>query len=63
MDSINFIEILKHLTTFDVQWVMEWWHIISMVNRVFEDNCAPLFGLRHCSYYSLDHITRQFGNC
>ena len=62
MDSIKFIEILKHLTTFDVQWVVEWWHIIAMVNHVFEDNCAPLFGLRHCSYYSLNHIARQFGN-
>ena len=62
MDSAKFTEFLKRFTTFDVQWVVEWWYIIPMVNRVFKDNCAPLVGFRRCSYYSLYHIARQLGD-
>ena len=62
MDSAKFTKFLKHLTTFDVQWVVEWWHIIATVNRVFKDNCAPLVGFHRCSYYSLDRIVRQLGD-
>ena len=62
MDSVEFIKFLKRLTTLDVQWVVEWWRIIAMVNCVFKYNCVSLVGLHYCSYYSLDHIARQFGD-
>ena len=62
MDSAKFIEFPNRLTTLDVQLVVESWRIIAMVNYVFKDNCVPLVRLRCCSYYSLDRITRQFGD-
>ena len=58
----EFTEFMGHLNTLDVQWVMEWWCITVTVNRVFKDNCGPLVGLRHCSYYSPHCIVRQFGD-
>ena len=63
MDFDEFNEFLKHLSLLRIQWVVEWWCITAMVNRVFKDNCVPLVGLPHCSYYSIFHITRKFGNC
>ena len=51
---------MKHIDVSDIQWVVEWWRITTMVNCIFKDNCVPLVGLKHCPYYSLDHITRQF---
>ena len=42
----------------DIQWVVEWWHILSMVQSCFKDHCVTLVGLR-C--YSTCHISRQSG--
>ena len=33
-----------------------------MVNHIIKNNSVPLVGLHHCSYYSPDHIARQFGD-
>ena len=38
------------------------WRISSMVHHNLKDNCAPLVGLRCCSYYSTSRIARHFGN-
>jgi len=54
---------MKRIDVTDIQWIVEWWHISSMVNRVFKNNCVPLVGLHRYSYYSPNHITRQFGDC
>ena len=43
--------------------MVEWWHIIGMVNCFFKDNYVPLIQLHRCSYYSPSRIARQFGEC
>ena len=53
---------MKHIDVTNIQWVVEWWCISSMVNRSFKDNYVPLVGLRCCSYYSTCCIARQFGD-
>ena len=63
MDLNEFTEFLRHLSPSGIQWVVKWWHIIGVVNHVFKDNCVPLIGLCHCSYYSIGHIARQFDDC
>ena len=63
MSFDEFTKFMKHIDVTDIQQVMEWWSISSMVNRIFKDNCVPLVRLRHCSYYSSDRIARQFGDC
>ena len=62
MDPNEFTEFLKCLSPLGIQWVVEWWRIIDMVNHVFKDNCVPLVGLCHCFYYSICRIARQFGD-
>ena len=62
MDPNEFTEFLKRLSPLGIQWVVEWWCIIDMVNHVFKDNCVPLVGLCHCFYYSICCIARQFGD-
>ena len=62
MDPAGFIEFLRHLSPLGVQWVVEWWHIIGMVNHVFKDNCVPFIGIHRYPYYSLGSIARQFGD-
>ena len=53
---------MKWIDVSNIQWVVEWRHISSMVNRSFKDNYIPLVGLRRCSYYSTCRIARQFGD-
>ena len=53
---------MKRIDVTDIQWVVEWWRISSMVHCSFMDNCVPLVGLRCCSYYSTCCIVRQFGD-
>ena len=60
MDPNELTEFQKRLPPSRVQWVVEWWRITSMVNRVFKDNYIPLVGLRLCSFYSTCRIARQF---
>ena len=62
MDPAEFTKFLKHLSHLGIQWVVEWWRIIDMVNYDFKDNCVPLVGLRRCSYYFICRIARQFGD-
>ena len=62
MDPVEFTEFLKHLSPLGVQWVVEWWCIMDMVNRGLKDNYVPLVRLLHYSYYSTCHIVRQFGD-
>ena len=57
------MELMGHLKEIDIQWVVEWWHISSMVHSCCKDYCVTLVGLRCCSYYSTCRISRQFGEC
>ena len=61
MSFDEFTEFMKHIDVTDIQWVVEWWHILGMANRVFKDNYVSLVGLRRCSY-STCRIARQFGD-
>ena len=62
MSFDEFTEFMKHIDVIDIQWVVEWWRILSMVNRSFKDNCVLLVGLHCCSYYSTCLIARQFSD-
>ena len=42
MDPAEFTKFLKHLSPLSVQWVVEWWCIMNMVNHGLKDNCVPL---------------------
>ena len=55
------MELMGHLKETDIQRVVEWWHISSMVHSYFNDRCVPLVGLCCCSCYSICRISRQFG--
>ena len=57
------MELLGSLKEIDVQWVVEWWHISSMVHNCCKDHCVTLVSLCCCSYYSTFRILRQFGEC
>ena len=54
------MELMSRLKETDIQWVMEWWHISSMVHSCCKDHCVTLVGFRCCSY-SICRISRQFG--
>ena len=54
---------MKHIDVTNIQWVVECWHISTMVNRSFKDNYVPLVRHRCCSYYSACRIARQFDDC
>ena len=60
MDPTQLTELLKHLTSLDVQWVVEWWCIKAMSSCDIKKNRVPLVGLCHCSYYPTCHITQKF---
>jgi len=60
MDQVKLTELLKHLTSVDIQWVVEWWRIKAMSSCGFKENYVSLVGLRHCSYYPTCRIARQF---
>ena len=55
-----YMELMGHIKETDIQWVMEWWHILSMVYHCCKDYYVPLVGLRFCSYYSPFRIWRKF---
>ena len=55
-----YIELMGYLKETSIQWVVEWWHISSMVYSCCKD-CVTLVGLRCCLYYSTCCISRQFG--
>ena len=57
------MELMGHIKETGIQWVVEWWHISSMVYRCCKDYCVPLVGLCCCSYYYTCPISRQFGEC
>ena len=56
-----YMELMGHLMKTNIQWVVEWWHISSMVHSYYKDHCVTLVGLRCCSHYSTCCISRQFG--
>ena len=58
-----YIDLMGHLKETNIQWVVEWWHILSMVHNCCEDYCVTLVRLCCCSYYSTCRISRQFGEC
>ena len=61
MSFDEFTEFMKHIDVIDIQWVVEWWHILGMASCVFKDSYVSLVGLRRCSY-STCRIARQFGD-
>ena len=62
MSFDEFSEFMKCIDVTNIQWVVEWWRILGMANRVFKDNYVSLVGLLRCSYYSTCRIARQFGD-
>ena len=62
MDPVKLTELLKHLTSLDILWVVEWWHIEAMTSCGFKENYVPLVRLRRCFYYPTCHIAQQFGD-
>ena len=62
MSFDEFSEFMKCIDVTNIQWVVEWWHISSMVNCNFKDSCVPLVGLRCYSYHSTFRIARKFGD-
>ena len=54
------MECMGYLKETDIQWVVEWWHISSMVHSCCKDYCVTLVGLHCCSYYFTYRISRQF---
>ena len=55
-----YMELIGCIKETDIQWVVEWWHISSMVHHCYKDYYVPLVGLRCYSYYSTCCISRQF---
>ena len=55
------MEFMGHAKEIDIQWVVELWHILSIVHSCSKDCCVPLVGLCCCSYYFTCRILRQFG--
>ena len=62
MDPTKLTEPLKHLTSIDIQWVVEWWRIEAMTSCGFKENCLSLVGLRRCFYFPTCRIAQQFGD-
>ena len=58
MSFEEFTELMELIDAPNIQWVVEWWHILSMAHRSLKENCVPLVRLRYCSYYSTCCITR-----
>ena len=40
-----YMELMGHLKETDIQWVVEWWHILSMVHSCCKDHYVTLVGL------------------
>ena len=62
MKLVALTEFLRRLTPSDIQWVVECWHIKAMTSYDFKEKCVILIGPRHCSYYPIHRIARQFGD-
>ena len=62
MDPTKLTKLLKHLTSTNIQWEIEWWRIEAMISYGFKENCVPLVGLRRCTYYLTCRIAWQFGD-
>ena len=62
MKLVALTEFLWRLTPSDIQWVVECWHIKAMTSYDFKEKCVILIGPRHCSYYPICRIKRQFGD-
>ena len=56
-----YMESMGRLKETDIQWVVEWWHISSMVHNCCKDCYVTLVGLHCYSYYSICCILRKFG--
>ena len=56
----EFTEFMMRIDVTDIQWVVEWWRISSMVHSNY--NCVLLVGFHCCSYYFTCCIARQFGD-
>ena len=41
-----YMELIGCLKETNIQWVVEWWHISSMVHSCCKDHCMTLVGLR-----------------
>ena len=41
-----YMELMGHIKETNIQWVVEWWHISSMVHRCCKDYFVPLVGFR-----------------
>ena len=41
-----YMELMGHIKETNIQWVVEWWHISSMVHRCCKDYYVPLVGFR-----------------
>ena len=57
------MELMGRLKGTDIQWVMEWWHISSMVHSWYKDHCMTLVRVHCYFYYSTCSISRKFGEC
>ena len=55
------MKLMGRMKETDIQQVVKWWHISSMVHSCCKDCCVTLVGLRYCSYYYTCRILRQFG--
>ena len=41
-----YMELMGHIKETNIQWVVEWWHISSMVHHCCKDYFVPLVGFR-----------------
>ena len=44
MNFDDFTKFMKCIDVSDIQWVVEWWHILGTINCSFKDNYIPLQG-------------------
>ena len=56
-----YMELIGCLKETNIQWVVEWWHISSMVHSCCKDHYVTLVGLHCCFFYSTFCISRKFG--
>ena len=58
INPVKLIELLKHLTSADIQWVVEWWRIEAMYSCGVKENYVPfgwassLLLLSYMSYHT-----------
>ena len=61
LDFEAYMELIGCLKETNIQWVVEWWHISSMVHSCCKDHYVTLVGLHCCFFYSTFCISRKFG--